>query len=97
MNIKNHKKDNGYNLKDGSYMRGTITMTSKEWQKAYLWLWGQYQKAIKDIDTYKRDSLASLKKDSGQVFSIGITATSLLAKRYKLSNYKNQNYAIKII
>jgi hypothetical protein len=78
-------------------MRGTIEMTPQEWTKTYLWLWGQYQKAIKSIDTYKRDSLSSLKRDKGLLFSIGVLATSLVAKKYGLKNYKDINYGIKIV
>lgn len=82
-------------------MRGTITMSHKEYKKAYLWLWGQYQKAIKDIDTYKRDSLSSLKgkEEIGnmRMFDWGVTATRLLSNKYRLKGYKDQNYGIKII
>lgn len=96
MKLINHKRDNSYDI-DTYVMRGTIEMTPQEWTKAYLWLWGQYQKAIKDIDTYKRDSLSSLKRDKGLLFSIGVLATSLLAKKYHLKGYKDQNYGIKLI
>lgn len=96
MKVINHQKNNFYDL-DTYIMRGTIEMTPKEWTKAYLWLWGQYQKAIKDIATYERDSLSSLKREQGKIFSIGVCATKLLFKRFKLKNYKDQNYAIKIV
>ena len=96
MKLINHKDSNAYNI-DTYVMRGTIEMTPQEWTKAYLWLWGQYQKAIKSVDTYKRDSLSSLKREKGRLFSIGVLATSLLAKKYGLKNYKNINYGIKII
>lgn len=96
MKLTNHNKNNCYNLKEGTYIKGTITMTSKEWKDSYLWLWDQYQKAKLSIDTYKRDCLSSLKADSGQLFSIGVEATKLLVKHKKLSNYKDQNYAIRI-
>jgi len=94
MKLKNRHQNNFFEV-DTYIMRGTIEMTAKEWQKSYLWLWGQYQKAIKDIETYKRDSLSSLKKEQGKVFCIGVLATSLLAKKYKLVRYnKGINYAI---
>ena len=98
MKLTNHRKDNSYDI-DTYVMRGTIEMTPKEWTKSYLYLCGQWQKAIKNIDTYKRDSLSSiiLKSDKGQLFSIGVFATSLFAKRYHLKVYKDQNYGIKII
>lgn len=96
MKLINHNKNNTYDI-ETYVMRGTIQMTSKEWKKSYLWLWGQYQKAIKDIETYKRDGLSSLKSDKGLLFNIGVVATSLLVKKYKLNNYKNQNYGIEII
>lgn len=93
MQLKNRQKNNFFYV-DDAVMRGTIEMTSQEWQKCYLWLWGQYQKAIKDIETYKRDSLASLKKDKGRIFCIGVLATQLIVKKYKLKNYRDVNYAI---
>ena len=93
MKLKNRQKDNFFEV-DDAIMRGTIEMTAKEWQKSYLWLWGQYQKAVKDIETYKRDSLSSLKKEQGRIFCIGVEATRLLVKKYKLKNYKDVNYAI---
>ena len=97
MKLVNHKEKNRYNLEDGTSIKGTIYMSQKEWTKSYLWLRSQYQKAIKDIETYKRDSLSSLKKDKGLLFSIGVLATSLLAKKYQLKGYKDQNYGIKIV
>ena len=96
MKLLNHNANNTYDINTFT-MRGTITMTPAEWQKSYLWLWGQYQKAIKNVETYKQDSLASLKKDKGLLFSIGVLATQLLAKKHKLKNYKNQNYGVKIV
>jgi len=95
MKLTNHNNNNAYEV-DDAIMRGTIEMTAKEWTKTYLWLWEQYQKAITDIDTYKRDNLSSLKNETGRIFCLGITATKLIAKKYKLNNYKDQNYAIKI-
>lgn len=96
MKLINHKQNNSYNI-NTYIMRGTIEMTPKEWLKAYMYLWGQWQKAIKDIDTYKRDGLSSLDTKKEQLFSIGVSATSLLVKKYHLKGYKNQNYGIKII
>ena len=96
MKLKNHNKNNTYEI-DSYVMRGTIEMSPSEWQKSYLYLWEQYKKAIKSIDTYKRDSLSSLKKDTGLLFSVGILATQLIVKKYKLKNYKDQNYGIQII
>ena len=96
MKLQNHNKNNTYDI-DTYVMRGTITMTPTEWQKAYLWLLDKKQKATKNIETYTRDSLASLEKDKGLLFSIGVFATQRLAQKYKLKNYKDQNYGIKII
>jgi hypothetical protein len=97
MKLINHQKDNHYEL-SCSMMWGTIYMTTKEWTKCYLWLWSQWQKAIKDIETYKRDSLSSLNKNENlKWFCIGVEATRLLAEKNNLKNYKNQNYGIKII
>jgi hypothetical protein len=96
MKLINHTKNNFYHLPDGTTIHGTITMTQQEWQKSYLWLWGQYQKAKLNIETYQRDSLSSLKNEQGSLFSIGVMATFLLVKHNKLPNHKDQNYAIKI-
>ena len=95
MKLTNHNKNNSYTI-DTYVMRGTIEMTPQEWTRAYLWLWDQYQKAVKDIETYKRDSLSSLKRENGRLFSIGVLATRLIAKKYGLQNYKDQNYGIKL-
>ena len=93
MQLKNRQKNNFFEV--GSYiMRGSIEMTGKEWQKCYLWLQIQHEKAVKDTKTYQRDSLASLPKKNGEVFNIGICATQLLINKYKLKNYRDVNYAI---
>jgi len=96
MKLINHQKNNFYTI-DSYVMRGTIKMTAKEWQIAYLWLWGQYKKAVKNIDTYKRDSLSSLNKEKGRLFCLGVCATGLIANKHHLNNYKDQNYGIRII
>lgn len=97
MKLINHNKNNSYDI-DTYVMRGTIEMTHKEYVKAYLWLWGQYQKAIKNVETYKRDGLSSLHDiENETLFCLGVTATSLLAKKYHLKGYKDQNYGIKIV
>ena len=104
MNITNHKKDNSYTcIGDSSIMRGTITMTAKEYAKAIMYLQNEYSKAQKDCNTAIRDGLLramATHRDSYmqymKVFSLGVTATQLLFKKYKLPNYKEQNYAIKI-
>jgi len=96
MKLTNHQQSHFYTI-DTYTMHGTIEMTPKEWQKSYLYLWDQWQKAIKDIDTYKRDSLSSLKKDKGLLFSVGVLATSLLVNKYHLNGYKSRNYGIKIV
>ena len=59
-------------------------------------------KAIKPTDTQTRDGLTELDmciseyKDKDYK-SLGVTATRLIARYNKLSNYKSQNYAIVII
>ena len=96
MKLTNHNDNNSYDI-DTYVMRGTITMTPKEWNDAYLYLWNCYQRGITNVETYQRDSLSSLKKDKGLLFSIGVLATSLLVKKYHLKGYKDQNYGIKLI
>ena len=97
MKLTNHRKDNSYTI-DTYVMHGTIEMSRPEYQKVYLYLWGQYQKAIKDIETYKRDGLSSLGcTREKNLFSFGVVATKLIVKRFGLTGYKDQNYGIKIV
>jgi len=96
MKLINHNQNNTYEI-ETYIMRGTIEMSPKEWENSYLYLSEQYKKAVKNTETYTRDSLSSLKKDKGLLFSVGVLATKLLAIKYKLKNYKDQNYGIKII
>lgn len=95
MKITNHNPNNTYDI-DTYVMRGTIEMTPQEWREAYSFLQKKYKQAAQKTDTYPRDSLASIRKNSGLLFSVGVPATQLLFKKYKLKNYKNQNYGIKI-
>ena len=96
MKLINHKKDNAYDI-DTYVMRGTIEMTQKEYAKAFLFLRAKYHKAVKNCDTYVRDSLSSLDMFRGTGYiSLGVCATSLIAKKYGLKNYKDINYGIKI-
>lgn len=101
MKLTNHKKSNYYNLPDGTTIRGTITLTDIELQKSLDYLYKQYKKALTNNDTYTRDELLKIneydKKGVPQIlFSIGVHATKLLAKHYKLTTYKDQNYALYI-
>lgn len=96
MKLTNHQKNNFYDV-DTSVMRGTISMTPNEYKKVYAYLCDQYQKAVKSIDTYKRDNLSSLKKETNKLFCLGVVATALIAKKWKLKRYNNGiNYGIKI-
>jgi hypothetical protein len=101
MKIINHY--NWYTLpNDSTIIHGTIEMTEKELQKVFKYLTKEYEKAIKKCNTSIRDGLATLKNkkythQNINHFSIGITATKLLFKKYNLPRYKDQNYAIKII
>ena len=97
MRITNHNVKNSYDV-NTYVMRGTITMTRKEYQKAFKWLQSEYSKAIENCETYKRDSLCSLHDVKGDgVVSLGVYASQMIAKKYGLKGYKNHNYGIKII
>lgn len=103
MQLKNHYEKNEYNLEDGTRIKGTIVMSFEEYKKVILFIEKEYQKAVKKIDTYKRDSLGvSLAKEKkrmktlGRYVCLGIEATKLIVKKYKLEKYKGQNYAVLI-
>jgi HPt (histidine-containing phosphotransfer) domain-containing protein len=100
MDIVNHNKNNHYDI-NTYVMSGTITMTLKEYKRVYAFLMDKREKAIENNKTYARDSLENVKhhqhKEKGNLFSLGVYATQLLCKKYKLNNYKNQNYGIKIV
>lgn len=99
MKLTNHNKNNTYDI-DTYVMRGTISMTDGEFFTAIKYLQAEYQKAVKNLDTYKRDSLSKLSSihiDMKQTLCIGVEATRLLALKYHLKGYKDQNYGIEII
>jgi len=95
MKLRNRQKDNFFEV-DDAIMRGTIEMSRKEWKTAFDYLLKEYKKAIKNCDTYKRDSMIGLelRNYTDDVFCVGICATKLLVDKYKLKNYKDVNYAI---
>lgn len=101
MKLINHNKNNGYNMKDGSFMRGTIEMTPYEFERACLIVRKAKNKAIKNGITEIRDGLAGGYKiehfPAGVFISWGVTATRLIVEAFKLRGYKEQNYAIKLI
>jgi hypothetical protein len=102
MKLINHNKNNHYDL-DTYVMGGTITMTDKEYETSLRFLQNEYKKAVKTIDTYKRDSLSGLVNRMPQTYKgyklvdLGVTATQLLIKKHNLKGYKPQNYGIKVI
>lgn len=94
---------NDYYDINGTVIRGTITMSSTDYKKTLDYLKKVYLKALKDCDTYKRDSLSFMQHYTGKIYetpksiiSLGICATKLIVGRYKLKNYKDINYGIKI-
>jgi hypothetical protein len=103
MKLTNHNKNNHYDV-DYSVMSGTIEMNSNEFEKCFSYLVKEYEKAVINIDTYTRDSLSNVKhfneyNDEGgleEYFCWGVKATQMIAKKYKLNNYKNVNYAIRV-
>lgn len=96
MKLTNHTKQGQYYLEDGTVTKGTISMTPNEWEKSFKWLFRKYMQAKIKGNTYTRDCLANIGHDNGHLFSVGVHATQLLVKHNKLSNYKDQNYAIRI-
>lgn len=91
-------------------MYGTIFMTPKEYQKVLTFLKARYIKAKEKGETYIRDSLSHYfsgtygdkdttpKKDcilsTHNSICLGVCATELIFKKYKLPRYKRQNYQI---
>ena len=97
MKLINHKRDNSYDI-DTYVMRGTIEMTSDEYDQVYAYLKETYNQAVKNCDTYVRDSLSSLKYFMGIGYiSLGVCATKLIVNKYHLESYKDQNYGIKVL
>lgn len=99
MKIINHQKGN-FSYCGESVMYGTIIMSQKEFCDVVGYLKQQYRYAKKHIKTYVRDSLYhtityTLTKKENPV-CLGVCATELLFKKYKLPRYKKQNYQIVI-
>lgn len=99
MKLRNLYIQNKFNLEDGTYIKGLIEMSYQEWCEVYHFLENEYKEAIKNTETYKRDALSyALKQFNRHLpFSIGVTGTYEIVKKYNLlSKYKSHNYAIKI-
>ena len=105
MKLVNHQDKNCYDI-ETYVMRGTISMTMKEYEALELELYKRYKKALKKIDTYTRDALSQtlegIKENRenmkiGRLVSFGVCATKLLVDIFGLKGYKEQNYGIKII
>jgi hypothetical protein len=100
MTLINHQNNYSYDI-DTYVMRGTITMTKKEWQEAYNWLKSTYLQTIPSISINIFDSLSSLFSkpfDHNQrLFFIGVEATRLIATKYNLERYRAINYGIHIL
>ena len=98
MIIKNYNRQNHFHLEDGTVIKGVVKMDYSEWCDAYAHLVKEHTKAIKKVETYKRDALgyAIRQFERRKPFSIGIAGTFEIVKKYSLDKYKNQNYAIVI-
>lgn len=102
MKLINHKNGNYYECA-GGIMRGTISMTIDEYKQSMRFLASERKRAIKKCDTAIRDGLAFVKgfayvySHPSEPISLGVTATKLITKHFGLKNYKDQNYAIKVI
>jgi hypothetical protein len=101
MKLINHNKNNGYNMKDGAFMRGTIEMTAGEFSQACEYLQKKKKEATKKCITQIRDGLAHGYEiehfPAGIFISYGVTATRLIVDYFNLKGYKEQNYAIKLV
>lgn len=104
MKATNHHKDN-YTYDDtssGSVMNGTIKMTRKEYKDAIAFLKNEYKKAKQYNYTATRDGLMHTidwvlnRYGDKRRICLGVTATELIFRRYRLPNYKRQNYVIEI-
>lgn len=100
MKLINHRKEYAYTI-NTYVMDGTIQMTSKEFQSVMEFLQKKLNQAIKNCDTYVRDSLMSkswiVEPTVKSFFSLGVVATKLIANEYNLKNHRKQNYGIQII
>jgi hypothetical protein len=110
MKIQNHNAGNYFftSQGDSSVMYGTITMTQAEYNDAIKYLQGVYKRTKNTYirDSLAHVFNWTLKKrgdyhmeffrqnSSGESVSLGVCATELLFKRYKLPRYKRQNYRI---
>jgi len=99
MKLINHKKNNIYDI-DTYVMRGTIIMNEKEFTETWRALQTAYKRSLKECNTNIRDGLSRIASgaypDTKKRFCLGITASSLIALKYNLKNYKRHNYGIKI-
>ena len=105
MKVINHNKGN-YTYIHDCVCYGTIEMSLKEFIKAYDYLYTRYKKAKTYTETYTRDSLYNLfnthkireaiVNKSLDNICLGVCATEILFKKYKLPRYKKQNYLIVI-
>lgn len=96
MKLNNHSGNNVYDI-NTYVMRGTITMTPGELEEVVSYLKKEYKRAKQRANTYIRDSLYKFEnRIIGKSFSLGVTASRLIANKYKLEKYKNQNYGIRI-
>lgn len=104
MKVTNHQQGNYtfVSREDSNVMYGTIEMSRKEFTEAITYL-GRVKGATKN--TYVRDSLGHLfsytlpsfsKRYPSNRISLGVCATDLVFKKYKLSRYKRQNYVVVI-
>ena len=89
MKLTNKNNSNIYDV-DTYVMRGTISMSKDEWKEVLMFLEKEYKKAVKNCDTYIRDSLWNFEKrfenKGKKIFCLGITATQLLVNKYNLQN-----------
>lgn len=83
---------------------GKIVMTRQEWKDAAAYL-KKTHKLHDGTGTYlsfyrqllKRDIARAVPHGKATWYNIRVPATALLAKRYRLSNYKRRNYVIEVI
>ncbi|MBP9771430.1 MAG: hypothetical protein KBD16_00685 [Candidatus Pacebacteria bacterium] len=102
MKLINHHKGN-FTFDDshnGSVMYGTIYVTESEFADIVKRIKRSYRDAVRSCSTHRRDALSHViswtlrNHGNDKRLCLGVTATALIAKWYKLPRYKHQNYVI---
>lgn len=99
MKLINHIKGNHNYDDSGAVMSGTIEVSPTEWQHVKQLI---KRSKIKELKDYKHIYLERAERpirdqNEYMAFSLGVTVSKLIAKKYNLKRYKRQNYQFKIV